>query len=62
MEISASAIGVDQTDEIRQALLLKRAIKAEQAQQLALLESASLTAPGQTPDTRLVGRLLNEKA
>jgi hypothetical protein len=52
----------DQGAEVRQALLLKRAQKNEQAQQLALIESARSTGPSQPLDERLVGRLLNEKA
>ena len=60
MEISASHTA-DQALEVQQALLLKKAIKAEQAQQLALIESARSTSPQQPLDNRLIGRLLNEK-
>ena len=61
MDISPSSSG-SQADEVRQATLLKKAIKAEQAQTLALVESANPKTPGQPLDTRSVGRLLNEKA
>jgi hypothetical protein len=49
-------------EELRAALLVKKQIKEEQMQQLALIESARATGPNQPLDTRLVGRLLNEKA
>lgn len=61
MEIS-TATAASQAEEVREAMLLKKAIKAEQAQTLALLESANPKTPGVPLDTRSVGRLLNEKA
>lgn len=62
MEISAAAASSDQADDIQQALILKKAIKSQEVEQLALLESARQSGPGQSLDTRLMGRLLNEKA
>ncbi len=61
MEISP-ALAQEQGDEIRQALLLKRAIKTEQATQLALIESVQISGPNQPAESGMVGRLLNEKA
>ena len=62
MEVSNAAIANQQADEIIQAMMLKKSIKAEQAQQLALIESARSSTTSQPLDGRLVGRLLNEKA
>lgn len=62
MEISPSAAAADQADEVRQALLLKKANKTQEVEQLALIESARQTGPAQPLDGRLVGRLLDEKA
>lgn len=61
MEISA-ALAPLQVQEESQALLLKKALKMDETQQLALIESAKLTGPSQPLDTRLIGRLMNEKA
>jgi hypothetical protein len=61
MEISP-AIASEQASEAIQVLMLKKAIKADEGQQLALIESAKISGPGQPFDTRLVGRLFNEKA
>ena len=62
MEVSNAAIANQQADEIIQAMMLKKSIKAEQAQQLALIESARSSTTSQPLDGRLIGRLLNEKA
>lgn len=62
MEVSTSSSGSDQADEIRQALLLKRAIKVQENEQLALIEAVKVSGPSNPLDTGLVGRLLNEKA
>ena len=61
MEI-APALAQEQGDEVRQALLLKRAIKMEQATQLALIESVQISGTNQPAESGLVGRLLNEQA
>lgn len=63
MQITAPAVTAqEQSDVLRQELILKKALKIEETQQLALVESARVTSPSQPLDTRLVGRLLNEKA
>lgn len=63
MQISAPPVTAqEQSDVLRQVLVLKKALKADETQQLALVESAKITSPSQPLDTRLVGRLLNEKA
>ena len=61
MQISP-ALAPLQADEDIQTLVLKKALKVDETEQMALLESAKLTGPSQPLDTRLVGRLLNEKA
>lgn len=59
---SAPAVDQGQEAEVVQAMLLKKSIKMQEMQQLALIESARQTGPSQPLDSRLVGRLLNEKA
>jgi len=61
MEISP-ALASAQADEAIQVLMLKKSLKIDEAQQLALIESAKITGPSQPLDTRLVGRLFDEKA
>lgn len=61
MEISP-ALASEQADVALQVLILKKALKVDETQQLALIESAKLTGPSQPLDSRLVGRLMNEKA
>jgi hypothetical protein len=61
MEISSASSGTE-AGEVQQALLLKKALKLEQAQQLALIESTQAPVPadaasGDSP----VGRYLNVK-
>lgn len=61
MDISSSTTA-NQGDQVLQAVLLRRAIKLDEVQQLTLIESANLTGPTQPADSGLVGRVLNEKA
>jgi hypothetical protein len=61
MEVTSKPAQQDSA-EVRAALLLKRAIKTEQTQQLALIESARTPNQSLPLDSRLVGRNLNEKA
>ncbi len=52
----------DPSNGLVQALLVKRAVRLNENEQLALIESARLTGPAQPLDSSLVGQLLNEKA
>jgi hypothetical protein len=59
MEISSTS-STAQATEIQQALLLKKAVNAEQKQALALIESAIFVPSEQ--DLSKVGSVLNAKA
>jgi len=59
MEVSSTS-STAQATEIQQALLLKKAVNAEQRQALALIESA-MYAP-ESQDSAKVGTELNAKA
>lgn len=59
MEISSTS-STAQATEIQQALLLKKAVNAEQKQALALIESAMFVPDQQ--DSSKVGSLLDTKA
>jgi hypothetical protein len=58
---SASATS-DQSNEIMQALLLKKSLRLTEDQQLALIQSARATSPSQPLDGSLVGGMLNTQA
>jgi hypothetical protein len=60
MEISSTSSSAQAT-EIQQALMLKKAINAEQSQVLALIESV-MPDPSAGVDSSKVGQLLNAKA
>ena len=59
MEVSSTS-STAQTTDIQQALLLKKAVNAEQKQALALIESAVFVPEQQ--DSSKVGSLLDAKA
>ena len=59
MEISSTSSAAQAT-EIQQALILKKAVNAEQRQALALIESA--IPASEEPDSAKVGNLLDAKA
>jgi len=60
MEISSTSSSAQAT-EIQQALMLKKAINAEQSQVLALIESV-MPDPSASVDSSKVGQLFNAKA